>query len=360
MIWTIILFLGVLSVLVIAHEWGHYFTAKKIGAKVEEFGLGFPPRLFSWKAKDGMIWSINAIPLGGFVKIVGESGEKEEDPNSFRKKSVLKRILVLSAGVIMNLVLAAVLFSIGFVIGIPSVTEGELGKFATISDQAIRITEVISGSPADIAELQIGDTILSLNGVDYSEGEEVRSELHVLAETESINFIVERKGEVIDVNVVPEYVEALSGPGVGVAIVETGFAKYPIYIAPWKGIEATFTYTIAILLAFFGIIRDLIMGSGIAPEISGPVGIAVITGEIASLGFVYLLQFAAILSINLAVINILPFPALDGGRIVFVLYEAVRGKPASQKVEAVVHNFGFLLLMILVIVVTYRDIVNLF
>lgn len=360
MIWTILLFLAVLSVLVIAHEWGHFFTAKKIGAEVEEFGLGFPPRIFTWKGKDGMIWSLNAIPLGGFVKITGESGGELDNPNSFARKSIPKRLLVLTAGVIMNLVVAAILFSVGFAVGIPSVTEGDIDKHVTVTDQAIRVTEVIPGSPADAVGVQLGDTILSMNGQTYTEGEVVRQELRSLAETENVAFVIERDGEELELDIAPAFISELEGPGVGVAIVETGLARYPWYLVIPKGIETTAIYTVTVVVAFYEIIRDAITGAGVAPEISGPVGIAVLTGEIAGLGFVYLMQFAAILSINLAVINILPFPALDGGRVAFTLLEAVRKKPVSPKVEAIVHNSGFLLLMLLVIIVTYRDIVNLF
>jgi len=359
MISTVLLFLVILSVLVLAHEWGHYFTAKKIGAKVEEFGLGFPPRLYSWKGKDGMVWSLNLIPLGGFVKIVGESGDHREEKDSFSGKSIPKRILVLAAGVIMNLVLAIGLFSVGFTVGIPSAIEGGVDSQAIVSENAIRVTEVLAGSPADEAGLKMGDEVLLINGLAYASGEEVRQALHNFSENDVINFEINRSGEEQTISAVASYIEAIDSMGVGAAIVETATIRYPWYFAPIKGIETTVVYAIAILAAFWHIIAGIFTGGGIPAGVSGPAGIAVVTGEIASLGFVYILQFAAMLSLNLAILNIIPFPALDGGRIAFTLVEAIRRKPASEKLEAVVHNLGFMLLMLLVIIVTYRDILNL-
>ena len=359
MIGTIIVFLALLSILVLAHEWGHYITAKKIGAKVEEFGLGFPPRLFSWRAKDGMLWSVNLIPLGGFVRIKGESGAERDAPGSFGRKSIPARTIVLLAGVFMNLVLAAVFFTIGFSIGLPSVTEGDTGK-AIVSDQAIRVTQVLPDSPGDIAGFEAGDTILRIDGIEYVGGQDARDAL--MTEEEDRVFIlgVLRGEEELMIEVVPEYLEEIDRLGIGIAMVETGTVRYPLYLAPIKGTEITLFYTKEVTVAFYEIIRNLVMGEPAGVELAGPVGIAVLTGEIARLGFVYLLQFAAILSINLAVINILPFPALDGGRIAFVALEAVRGKPASPRLEALVHNLGFVLLMLLVIFITYKDILNLF
>lgn len=360
MIGTILIFLAVLSILVLVHEWGHYITAKKIGAKVEEFGLGFPPRAYSWKGKDGMIWSLNWIPLGGFVKIKGESGQDRQDSDSFGHKSIPKRLLVLSAGVIMNFVLAAVLFSVGFTVGIPSVVEGDIGNKAIVTERSIAVTEVLPDSPADNAGLRPGDEIISINGEEFESGEAAREELVATVDQRTFDIVVERGDEELAFMLEPTYYEEYERELVGVALLETGLVKYPWYLIPGKGIETTYLYTREILVAFGGIIGSLIQGDQPGVEIAGPVGIAAITGEVAQLGIVYLLQFAAILSINLAIINILPFPALDGGRIAFVLIEAVRRKPNSPTIEAIVHNLGFALLMLLVIIVTYQDIANLF
>lgn len=360
MIGTILLFLIVLSVLVLVHECGHYFTAKWMGMKVEEFGLGFPPRAWSWKGKDGMKWSLNWIPIGGFVKIKGESGEDRKDKDSFAHKPIPARLLVLSAGVIMNFVLAAVLFGIGFAIGIPSVIEGDIGKAAIVRDEAISVTEVLADSPADQAGVKPGDELLSINGQSFESSEAARDALTPSADAQAFDVIVRRGDEELGFMLTPQYYEEYERELVGVGLLETGTVRYPWYLIPTKGIETTFLYTQNILIAFGSIIGNLAQGEKAGVDVSGPVGIAVLTGEVVDMGYVYLLQFAAILSINLGIINILPFPALDGGRIFFVLIEAIRRKPNNQTVEAIVHNVGFALLMVLVIIVTYQDILNLF
>lgn len=357
MIGTIILFFVVLSVLVLAHEWGHYYTAKKLGAKVEEFGLGFPPKVFSWKGKDGMEWSLNAIPVGGFVRIKGESGEHKDEPDSFATKSIPARLLILSAGVIMNMVVAVVLFTTTALVGMPAVTEFGVPESATVLERTVRVVEVASETPAE-GSFEPGDAIVSLNGSDVQTSEELRTAIASLPAGEEAVFGVQRRTEYLDVTVAPEEIEDRSM--IGFALLETGIVRYPWYQAPVKGVETTFVFTRDILVGFYQLIRGLFVPADrIDAELAGPVGIAVMTGEVASLGFAYLLQFAALLSINLAILNILPIPALDGGRIVFVLIEAVRRKPVSQEVEGIVHGLGFLLLMGLVVVVTFKDIVNL-
>lgn len=360
MIWTILIFLAVLSVLVLAHEWGHYFTAKKVGAKVEEFGLGFPPRIWSWKGKDGMLWTLNLIPLGGFVKIKGESGEDRTEQDSFAQKKIWQRLLVLSAGVIMNLVVAAGLFGIVLAVGAPTIVEGDVPAYAEISDRALMVGELIPDAGAEVSGVQIGDTVISINGVQPTSGEEARELIRESAVEGGTELIVSRNGEEQLISMTSSHIEEISAQGYGISIVETGLLSYPLWLVPWKAITTNFAYTVMVIMAFYDLISGLIVGSGVGETVSGPVGIAQMTGQVAEMGWVYLLQFTALLSINLAVLNILPFPALDGGRILFVLIEAVRRKPNSARIEAMIHNVGFLLLIALVIFVTYRDIVNLF
>ncbi len=360
MIITILIFLAVLSLLVIVHEFGHYITAKKSGVKVEEFGLGFPPRLFYWTAKDGMKWSINAIPLGGFVKIHGETGEDRNDPGSFGGKSFFTKVLILAAGVIMNFLLAAVLFSIVFLFPSRAVIEGSTSKLATISDERIEIVTIMEGSAAEEAGVLPGDEFVSLAGESYESGAEVRSALGEIEEGEYVDLIVERNGEQQTLSVTSrQNDQGVEGRLVGVAVAETAMVRYPIYLAPVKGVEVTAFYTWEILKAFGGLFGSLFAGEKVDAELSGPVGIAVLTGEVARTGIIPLLQFAAILSINLGILNILPLPALDGGRIAFVIVEAIRRKPNSPEVESAIHGIGFLILMGLVIVVTFKDIFNL-
>jgi regulator of sigma E protease len=360
MIWTILIFLAVLSFLVIAHEWGHYYSAKKLGAKVEEFGLGFPPRIWSWKGKDGMEWSLNLIPLGGFVKIKGESGEGRAEKDSFAHRKVWQKLTILSAGVIMNLVVAVGLFGMVLFAGAPTIVEGDLPEHAQVEDRALMVNELVEDGGAAEAGLVIGDIVLSLDGMSVESGEEARDYLRESTEAGIVDIEIERDGTIESFTMSSAYLESLSADGYGISVVETGLLSYPWWLVPWKAITTTFACTVMVVVAFYELLAGLITGTGVSESVSGPVGIAQMTGQVASMGWVYLAQFMALLSINLAVLNVLPFPALDGGRILFVIVEAVRRKPNSARIEAMIHNFGFLLLIGLVIFVTYRDIVNLF
>ncbi len=361
MILTILLFLLVLSVLVVAHEFGHFIVAKWAGAKVEEFSVGFPPRIWSYTAKDGMKWTLGAIPIGGFVKIVGENGEDEEKVGNFGSLSIPKRFLVLVAGVTMNVLLAGVLFSFGYMIGMPAIIEGGVPENARVRDEAVTVTEVLPGSPAE-GKLEAGDVLVLMHGGVVESGEGARAYLADIVtypDLETISFLVIRGGEEVEVEITPAYIEQIGGLGIGAGIATTGKVSYNPFAAVYKGWVTTFEFLWMILVAFWDLIAGLFTGKGVSADVAGPVGIAVMTGQVASLGFVYLLQFAALLSLNLAIINILPFPALDGGRIVFLFYEGIRGKKASPAVEGILHNLGFLLLIILIITVTVKDLVNL-
>lgn len=360
MLTTILIFLAVLSLLVLVHEWGHYITARWTGMHVEEFSIGFPPRLYSWKRKsDGMKWTIGALPLGGFVKIKGENPDDEEagDGDSFAKKAIWQKVLVLVAGVSMNVILAMVLFAIGFSVGVPSVIEGNMPKLAQVRNEAVTVTTVLPGSSAE-GVLKMGDEIRAVDGVFVRSGEEARILLGASQGNVELDIVRGGDGDIESVTLEKAWVEEMGQDGIGAGIATTGLVRYPLWYAPFKGIVATFTMLLAIIVAFWDLFAGLVSGGGVSASVAGPVGIAVVTGEIASLGIVYLMQFAGMLSLNLAILNILPIPALDGGRLVFVMYEAIFRKPMNAKVEAVIHNLGFVALMALVIIVTYRDVVT--
>jgi len=353
---TLLIFIGVLAVLVLAHEFGHFSLARKFGVKVNEFGVGFPPRLFGWRRGE-TLYTINLIPLGGFVKIKGESGEFAEDQDSFAHKPVWQRSLILVGGVSMNFILATVLLSVGLMFGLPQVTEN-LPANAKVKDHKVQIMSVLTNSPAAEASLQLGDEIYQINNESITNVSQVQ-EIIGASQGEEITINTRRGQEERDVVVSPIILNETNGYGIGVALVSTGIVSYPWYSAFYRGAVDTGLMTKEIVVAFYQLLNNLITKQSLGMDISGPVGIAVITGQVAKLGFVYLLQFAALLSINLAVINVLPFPALDGGRLVFVLAEKLRrGKSISRKLEAIVHNIGFLFLIGLVIAVTYRDIVR--
>jgi len=242
---------------------------------------------------------------------------------------------------------------------VPTIIEGDLGGAAIVSDTELLITQVLEDSPATLSGLEAGDRVVTINGETFDDGETARAYLQDADPNEMINFLIVRDDVSQQIEVAPSYLEQIDQMGVGVALVQTGTLRYPWYVAPLKGAETTVYYTKEIFVAFGTIIQGFIGEDSPDVELAGPIGIAVITGEVAAQGIISLLQFAAILSINLAIINILPFPALDGGRILFVIIEGIRRKPVDEKIEAMVHNIGFLILIGLILFVTFQDILNL-
>lgn len=357
MLYTIIIFVIILSLLILIHELGHFVVAKLFGVQVDEFGIGFPPKITDFK-RGTTSYSINWIPLGGFVKLKGEQGENPKDHDSFINKKIYKRILIVSAGVVSNFVLAAVLITIGFMIGLPQIVDQELPN-AKISDHRIQIVMVLENSPAYEAKLQAGDIILSVNNQAFETAEKLKEYIKKQKENE-ISMLIKRGEEILTVDVVPEILKQTNNFGIGVALAETALVSYPFHIAIIKGATYTFILTKTILIAFYDLLHNLIVSHEVSVELAGPVGIAVLTGRAAKLGFVYLLQFMALLSLNLAIINFLPLPALDGGKTLFIIIEKIRGKPINQRVENFIHSLGFALLLLLVLVVTFRDILKLF
>ncbi len=371
MLLTLVTFFAVLGLLVLVHELGHFFVARKAGVKVEEFGFGLPPRAFGlYKTEEGKwrmvgpkrahaqatIWSLNWVPLGGFVKIKGEEGETSSDKDSFVNKSVATRIGIISAGVLMNVVLAAVLLTIGLAIGSPQLIEEEnLSAAAKVKDVEIRIFEVLPDSPAERTGLEVGDTLLTIDGKPYTEVKGLQDYLDQKIGLR-VKLEIKRDSEILNKKIVPEIIKETERGGMGVALVRTGFVSYPWYLAPWYGIKETGKMIFGVIYGFYLIIKNLIVSHNLIGEVYGPVGIATLVGDATRLGFLYLLQLTAALSVIIAVINFLPFPALDGGRVFFLLIEAVRGKPVNQRLETAMHNIGFGLLMILVVIVTFRDI----
>jgi len=376
---TLIIFILVLSVLVFVHELGHFLAARNFGVRVEEFGFGFQPRLCGiyrvnrshhwwqfwkhykhWKIvfgnkeikdAEGTVYSINWLPLGGFCVIKGENGEGENDRDSFVSKKIWQRIIIISAGVIMNIVLAAFLFSIGYMIGLPQGLEG-VDKNVIVRDQKVLVLEVLPNTPAASSGVKAGDAILEIDGQKFSGEESLRAYVNTRA-GQKLDYKIERNKEILDLKIIPNN---NNGKGeIGVAIANTGLVRYPWYLAIWKGVSASIIMVWAVILAFYDLLKNLIIGQGVSANIAGPVGIASLTGQYARLGVVYLLQFVGLLSVNLAVVNFLPLPALDGGRIIFLLIEKIKGKPVKREIEAIIHSLGFFLLILLVILVTVHD-----
>lgn len=368
---TLITFLIVLSILVFAHELGHFVVARKFGVKAEEFGFGFPPRAFGfYKNKEGKwrhifgakevadasdtVFSVNWIPLGGFVKIKGEDGEMAEDKDSFGNKKIWQRASILSAGVSMNIILAAILISIGLMIGFPQSLDN-ISARAIISEKKIQVIDILPDSPAARADIKAGDIIISIDNQEFKNQEELQNYVNENNGKE-LSYKIKRGADDLTKKVTPITIEETGKGGIGVGIVETGIVKYPFFTAIWEGIKTTCFLTWAIIIAFYGLIKSLILGNGLTGDLAGPVGIASMTGQVARMGFVYILQFTALLSVNLAIINFLPIPALDGGRVLFLIIEKIKGAPIKRELEAMIHRIGFALLMLLILVVTFRDV----
>lgn len=359
MIITVLLFIALLSVLVFVHELGHFLMARACGMKVEEFGFGFPPKAFGIKKGD-TTYSINWIPIGGFVRIKGENGNDKSDHDSFSSKKPWQRFLVLIAGVAMNFFLAVVLFSIGFMIGLPSVIDRELPASAHVSESRLAIMEVMVDSPAARAGVVGGDSIISLDGQLATDADKTR--LYLVDHGAAGVDLTIQKADASQktVHVVSETLKGTALVGIGIGFIRTGLVSYPFYLAIPHGVIATVQMTGEIFKSFWDLIVSLVVTHQTGAALSGPVGIAVMTGQVAAMGFVYLLQFAAILSINLGVINVLPFPALDGGRIFFLIIEKLRGRAVNERLEIAMNNLGFLLLMVLIMFVTVKDVMHLF
>jgi len=343
---TIISFFAVIVVLIIAHELGHFVAAKASGIRVEEFGLGFPPRLLSVRRGE-TLYSLNAIPLGGFTRMAGEEDPKV--PRSLASKSIGTRILVLSAGSLMNLLLPILLLSIAFMVPHTMVTEPVIVK------------EVAANSPAAGADIEAGDVIISINdkpvhNINYL------SRYIYLNLGQEITLLAQHGDSTKEVKLIPRWKPPEGEGAIGIGVdVEAAVSNQTITSQSypfWEAIPLGASTCVETFVLFKNAIFSMIIGA--APvEFAGPVGIAQLAGEVARAGISPLLVFAAFLSINLAIINIFPLPALDGGRIVFVLLEWVRrGKRVSPRTEGLVHFIGFAMLMAVIVIITYQDIIR--
>ncbi len=358
MILTIIASIIILSALVLIHELGHFLTAKKAGVKIEEFAIGFPPKI--WSKKIGETdYSINAIPIGGYVRMEGEL-EEHPSPRAFENQSRFKRFIISISGVVMNLLLAWVILAIGFAVGMAPIVSPAKALPGEILSSKIMIAQVNEDSPAKELGLSAGDIVISAT----SDGEKFEiNNLNDLSKfTKShkgklAEFEYEHNKETIVNSVtISEDDEA----PLGVISVEQGVVRVPWYRAPDVALRETVKIFELTAVFFQSFIAKLFSTGEVQEGIGGPVAIYAYTGTMVKAGLMAVLQFVAILSVNFALINILPFPALDGGRIIFILSEMIAGrKLIKQKVEHIIHLAGFAILILLIIAVTYNDIVRL-
>ncbi len=364
---SVILFLLVLFVLVLVHEWGHFIVAKKTGMRVDEFGIGFPPKAYGVK-KGETEYTFNWLPIGGFVRIFGENmeeaekiGENAKDASrAFSARPKWAQALVLIAGVTMNVIFAWFLLVVTLMIGVPTAVEE-----STASPEAqLYVAGTLQESPAEL--IPEGAEILSVASGD--------KELKVLKPTEFSNFIAEVSPQTVDVlyvfgdeetslTVTPEKGLSEENPEkyvIGVALTMVELEKASFLDAVVDGSKMTVDVLSSIVIGVGTLFIQSVSGTADYSQVAGPVGIVNMVGDAASFGLTALLTFTAIISLNLAVINMLPIPALDGGRLVFVAIEAVTGKHIPAAWAARVNMIGFVLLMLLMVAVTYNDIIRLF
>ncbi len=366
---SILIFIIVLTILIFVHELGHFIFAKKTGMLVEEFAVGFPPRIFSIK-KGETQYSIGVIPLGGYCKILGEDYDTEGlEKNSknykrrFTNQSKISQALVLVAGVSFNFLLAWFLFSISFMSGMP--VSASQFEDKNINDSALVLLDILPDSPADKAGLEIGDTILFLN----SNGKAVQDFKKIEVPTEFISSGGEREIEVLYkrgeetflTTVIPKkgLIEK-EKVAIGVSFDVVGTIELNLFEAIWEGLKMTGGLIKVIIIGLSVFVWGIFTGTSNLAQISGPVGIVSMVGNAFEFGLVYLMSFVALISINLGVINLIPIPALDGGRLLFLGIEAIKGSPIKPKVANLLNFIGFALLMILMLIVTVSDVFKLF
>lgn len=367
---TILIFVVILGILVFVHEFGHFIVARRNGVKADEFGFGFPPRLVGivkndttgkydivWGDQDiaspHTIYSLNWIPLGGFVKIKGEEGSDMHDADSFGAKPAWIRIKILAAGVVMNFLLAWVLITLVYIFGLPQpIGPEDRGKYP---DQKVQILEVKPETPAAAMKLRPLDEIISIDGVMVSTTESATGAI-AAKKGQELSMLIRRGNTEMTVRGMPRVEYSKTEGALGISLSETALIRYPWYEAIIEGAKTTVKVTETILLYLGKMIASLFGATEkVALDVTGPVGIVYLTKQMAEMGFSYLLWFAALLSINLGIFNILPIPALDGGRIFFILIEKIKGSPVSHTIENRFHQVGFMLLLLLMLVVTVRD-----
>ena len=348
MLTSILVFIVVLSVLIIAHEAGHFLAAKRAGILVEEFGLGLPPRVLGKKIGE-TIYSLNLFPFGGFVRLHGENLDEDiKKPNrAFLNKSKKVRSAIVIAGVTMNFILGILAFAVVYsVSGIPRETKN------------VKVVDVAVSSPAQVAGVLAGDVI---RGVDKKEIVSTEEFIALVEEKkgQKITLEIERDGSAKKITLTPRVDPPENEGALGVVITGTEIYFPPWWQRPFIGVyygtqEAIF-WGKTVLLGFVNIFQELFAGRT-PKDISGPVGIFAITSEAAKSGILTLINFVGVLSINLGILNIIPFPALDGGRLLFIVLEKIIGRRVLPKIEAAIHAVGMIVLLLLLLAVTASDI----
>jgi len=375
---SILLAIIALSILVFFHEFGHFISAKISGVKVEEFGFGYPPRIFGisrknrktyffWRkkipqeTKEVTIYSLNLIPFGGFNRLKGEIGESKE-LDSFEKQKWYKKVFVSSAGALMNLVLAFFVFSACFLYGMPqAIEEGMKGEL--LQEIGVQIVMVMPDSPAQKAGLKNGDVIIKINGKETISSEEAQKEIQS-QKSQKIKLTlkrgretIEKEAEVLPISqIFPEIKEDYGA--IGISLAQIGIVRYSLPQAIINGFKITVSLTIQLFYGLWLILKYLFIKREMIGQLVGPVGLTAMIGQAARIGFSYFLQLVGLLSLAIGICQLIPFPALDGFRVFTSFLEGIRKKPIKPQIEATVINLGFFLLLFLMIIITSKEIIG--
>ncbi len=357
---TIIIFLLVLAVLIFVHELGHFLAARLFGIRVDAFALGFGPKVFSWTRGETR-YGLNLIPFGGYVKIFGENPDDEslsgpDSKRSFVNKPKWQQTLVLIAGVFFNFVFAWILYITVFAGGVTATTTGFEKYTNNFTNQRVMISLVSPHSPAEAAGLTVGDVISSIGSAKTIE--EIQAAINASG-GKSIELNYLRKGVENKTSIIPAQGIVEGKYAVGIAMDNVGELKLPFFTSIKEGSNFFWMMLKGTATGLINFFSSIFRGTANFSDVSGPIGIATIVGDSAQLGFSYLLMITALISINLGVINLLPFPALDGGRVFFIIIESVIRRRLPTKFSNTVNAVGFSLLMLLMIIVTYKDVVKL-
>ncbi|MFA5399112.1 MAG: M50 family metallopeptidase [Dehalococcoidia bacterium] len=341
MILTIVVFVVLLIVLILTHEIGHFAAAKMSKVKVEEFGLGLPPRIWGFKYGE-TIYSINWIPFGGFTRLLGE--EDPSTPGSLASKSIGTRFFVLVSGSLLNILLPIVLFTVSFMIP------------HDVTIENVLIKEVAAGSPAQAAGIQAGDRIVEVNGHTIKNRADLSYQIQLNLGNDTAMVIQKPDASRQVLSLTPRWVPPQGQGATGVVLTSSDMTTVVESMPFWQALPTSVVHSWEILILFKNEVMSWFVRST-APQLAGPIAIAQLTGEVIKAGISPLLEFAALISINLGIFNLLPIPGLDGGRLVFVLLEwARRGKRISPQKEGLVHMIGFLAMILLIIVISYFDV----
>lgn len=365
---SVIIFIIILGLLVFVHELGHFATAKFFGVRVDEFGMGFPPRAATLFKRGETEYTLNWIPFGGFVKIHGEDPLEHGELDKDYKRSLVARpwwqqVIVLIAGVTMNVLLAWFLFSTAYLIGSPT-PASSIDHPERLRNPELTVLQVMADRPADGAGIKTGDRVIRVvtpeailtNGTQES----FIATIQHTKPGETVTITIERGKETRDIVVTPSSDNESGKQQIGVAVDVVGTYRTGFFAAIGEGAKSAWFGTINTFKAFGNFFGEAVQGHASLGTVTGPVGLAGLVGDAQKIGFVYVIMLAAIISINLAVINILPFPALDGGRILFTLIEAVIRRPLPKKFVEWANTAGFFILIGLMLVITVKDVIKLF